>query len=147
MRLQDLKLLLLLQSVALIQATTKSVLLYSKGGQLVTSNTLGWQSFDGDVKQLKHAVEAAKFQTAHGNYTLYVCRVVIDGISVSGHTLPRNQQTMCIVTMHTNVNTHHVFEILLNKGDGGKLTWTKSNGVLPSGAISATSAGHVSRIE
>lgn len=146
MRIQDFKLLLLLQFVVLIQATTKSVYLYTRLGQLVTSNTLGWQSFydDFDEKQLKYGVEASKIQADHGNSTLYVCRATVDGISVSGHTLRRDQRTFCVVTMHTNVGTHHAFDILLNKGDGGKLTWTKSSGVIPPGAISASSSGHVS---
>lgn len=145
MRIPDLKpLLLLLQFAVLIQATTKSVFIYTKTGQLVTSNTLGWQSFTGEASQLKFGVEASKFQSDHGNSPLFVCRATIEGIPVTGHTLPRDQRTMCIVTMHTNVDTHHAFDILLNKGDGGKLTWTKSSGVIPPGAISASSSGHVS---
>lgn len=144
MKIQDLKLLLLLQFVVLIQATTKSAFVYTKTGQLVTSNTLGWQSFTGDARQLKYGVEASKLQSDHGNSSLYVCRAMVDGLPVTGHTFPRDQRTVCIVTMHTNVGTHHAFDILLNKGDGGKLTWTKSSGVLPLGAISASIQAHVS---
>lgn len=144
MRIQELKLLLILQFVALIQANTKGVFLYNNVGQLVTSDTLLWQSFTDDAKQNKYAVEAGKFQSDHGNYSLFVCRVVVDGIPVTGLTLKHDTRTVCVVTMHMNVGTHHAFDILLNNGDGGKLTWTKSSGVIPVGAISATSSAHVS---
>lgn len=135
--------------VVVIQATPKSASLYSKAGQLVTSNTLGWQSFTGDVKQLEYAVEAAKFQSEHENYSMYVCRAVIEGIFVTGHTLKRDEHIICIVSMHTDVRTHHVFDVLLNKGNAGKLTWkpwSKYSATIPNGAVSATTAGHVSSI-
>lgn len=133
--------------IVTIQATTKSVLLYSKVGQLVTSGTLVWQSFTGDAKQLEYAVEAAKFQSEHENYQMHVCRAVIEGIFVTGHTQKRDQRTVCIVSMHTDVRTHHSFDVLLNKGNAGKLTWiewSKFSATIPIGAVSATSAGHVS---
>lgn len=145
MKIQDLKLLLLLQFVVLIQATTKSAFVYTKTSQLVTSNTLGWQSFSGDARQMKYAVEASKFHSPdHGNSSMYVCRAMVDGLSVTGHTYIRDQRTMCVVTMHTEVKSHHAFDILLNKGDGGKLSWMKSSGVIPVGAISASNQAHVS---
>lgn len=144
MRIQDLKLLLLLQFVALIQANTKSVFLYNNVGQLVTSDTLNWQSFTDDPKQNKYAVEAGQFQSDRGNSSLFVCRVVVDGIPVTGFTLKQITRTVCVVTMHMNGGIHHAFDILLNNGDAGKLTWTKSSGVIPVGAISATSSAHVS---
>lgn len=131
-----------------IQATTKGVLLYSKVGQLVTSSTLVWQSFAGDQKLLEYAVEAAKYHSEQENYPIYVCRFVVDGIIVTGHTQKRDSRTVCIVSMHSDVRSHHVFDVLLNKGDGGKLTWkpwSKYSAVIPTGAVSATSDGHVSR--
>lgn len=133
-----------------IQATTKSVLLYSIGNiknQLVTSSTLVWQSFADDQKLLEYAVEAAKYHSEHENYPIYVCRFVVDGIIVTGHTQQRNQRTVCTVSMHSDVRSHHVFDVLLNKGDAGKITWkpwSKYSAVIPIGAVSATSDGHVS---
>lgn len=137
--------------VIAIQASTKSALLYSKVGQLVTSGTLVWQSFTGDSKQLEYAVEAAKFQSEHENYRMYVCRAVIEGILITGHTQKHDQRqnTVCIVSMHMDVHTHHAFDVLLNIGNGGKLTWkqwSKFSATIPTGAVSATSAGHVSSI-
>lgn len=134
-----------------IQATTgKGVLLYSKVNQLVTSSTLVWQTFAGDQKLLEYGVEAAKYHSETENYPIYVCRYVVDGIIVTGHTQKRDSRTVCIVTLHSDVRSHHVFEVLLNRGDGGKLTWkpwSKYSAVIPTGAVSATSDGHVCRIE
>ncbi|KAJ6645451.1 Membrane-bound transcription factor site-1 protease, partial [Pseudolycoriella hygida] len=101
----------------------------TKNKQLVTSSTLVWQSFTGDQKQLEYAVTAATYVTEHENYPLY-----------------HQSQTVCIVSMHMDVRTHYAFDVLLNKGHGGKLTWkpwNKFSGGIPSGAVSATSAGHV----
>lgn len=133
--------------IVAIQATTKPVLLYSKVGQLVTSSTLVWQSFGGDQKLLENAVEAAKFHSELENYPIYVCRAVIEGVIVTGHTQKHDPRTVCVVSMHTDVRTHHQFDVLLNKGSGGKLTWkpwSKFSATIPTGAVSATSDGHVS---
>lgn len=130
-----------------IQATTKSAMRFTKVGQLVTSDTLVWQSFTGDPKQLDFAVEAAQYHSEQEKYAIYVCRAVIEGVVVTGHTLKRDSRIVCIVSMHTEVRTHHAFEVLLNKGDAAKLTWTpwsKFSAVIPAGAVSASSDGHVS---
>lgn len=132
-----------------IQATPKSAQLYnSKINQLVTSGTLGWQSFaNEDQKILEFAVEAAKYHSEQENYPIYVCRYVDQGIVVPGHTQKRDSRTVCVVSMHTGVKQHHVFELLLNKGNGGKLQWKPWNKYsvgTPNGAVSATSVGHVS---
>lgn len=135
--------------IVAIQATTKSAMRYNKVGQLITSDTLVWQSFAGDAKQLEFAVEAAKYHLEQDKYPIYVCRAVIEGVVVTGHTLKRDSRTVCIVSMHTEVHTHHAFEVLLNKGDAAKLTWTpwsKFSAVIPVGAVSAASDGHVSFI-
>lgn len=132
-----------------IQATTKSVLLYSKVNQLVTSSTLVWQSFTGDQKVLEFAVKAAEHHSEQDKYPIYVCRAAIEGVTVTGHTIKRDSRTVCIISMHTDVRTHHIFDVLLNKGDGGKLTWkpwNKYNAVIHTGAVSATSDGHVSAL-
>lgn len=135
--------------VAIVNASTKSVLLYqSKVGQLVTSTTLFWQSYTGDSQQLEFAVEAAEYYSDKGNYSMYVCRQLIEGIFVTGHTQKRDEtRTVCVVTMHTEVHTHHVFDVLINKGNGGKVAWkpwSKFSATIPTGAVSATSSGHVS---
>lgn len=133
--------------IVAIQATTKSAMRYNKVGQLVTSDTLVWQSFTGDTKQLEFAVEAAKYHSEQEKYPIYVCRAAIEGVVVTGHTIKRDPRIVCIVSMHTIVHTHHAFEVLLNKGDAAKLTWTpwsKFSAVIPVGAISAASDGHVS---
>lgn len=130
-----------------VQATTKGVLLYSsKVGQLVTSNTLLWQNF-GDEKLLSSAVEAAKHYSGDESYPIYVCRAKLDAVIVSGHTEKHDSRTVCVVSMHSNVRTHHNFDVLINKDDGAKLTWklvNQFNSSIPNGAISSTSTGHVS---
>lgn len=132
-----------------IHASTKSVQLFSKNGQLVTSETLVWQSFSsGDPKQFEFAVEAAKFHSEHENYQLYICRVGVSGIFVTGHTQKGDQRIVCIVSLHMEVSNHHSFDILINKGNGGKLTWKswdrRYTPTKPTGAVSAASTGHVS---
>lgn len=132
-----------------IQATTKGVLLYSsKVGQLVTSNTLVWQNYV-DENSLSSAVQAAEYHSEDDTYPIYVCRAVTDGVIVSGHTQKQDSRDICVVSMHTNVRIHHVFELLLNKDNGAKLTWiavNQFNSSIPSGAVSGTSDGHVSEI-
>ena len=133
--------------LAIVSAGTNSVLLYSKVGQLVTSSTLVWQSYTGDEKQLEYGVVAAKFISEAEHYPMYVCRALIEGIYVPGHTKKHQQRVVCIVTMHMNVDTHFAFDILLNKENGGKLSWkpwSKFSASIPTGAVSAVSTGHVS---
>lgn len=129
-------------------ASTHSALLFSNkvAQQLVTSSTLVWQSSTGDPQQLEYAVQAAKYATESENYPLYVCRAKIDGIYYTGNTQKHQQKPVCIVSMHMDVQTHYAFDVLLNKGHGGKLTWkpwSKFSAGVPSGAVSAESAGHV----
>ncbi|KAG4078503.1 hypothetical protein HA402_009215 [Bradysia odoriphaga] len=143
-----LKLMILSTLIATTLAATNFALLFSNKlqQQLTTSSTLVWQSFTGDQKQLEYAVQAAKYVTETENYPLYVCRALIDGIYTTGNTQKHQDQTVCIVSMHMDVRTHYAFDVLLNKGHGGKLTWkpwNKFSGGIPSGAVSATSAGHV----
>lgn len=133
--------------IAAIEASTRSVSLYSKVGQLVTSSTLLWQSYSGDSKDLEYAVHAAKYLTEGENYQIHVCRALVEGLYIAGHTQKREQKTVCLVSSHLGARTHHSFDILLNKGHGAKLTWkawSKFNPTIPTGAVSATSTGHVS---
>lgn len=129
-------------------AATNFVSIYSNTlAQLVTSSTLIWQSYIGDPKQLEYAVHAAKFVSEEENYPQYVCRAPIEGIFTTGHTKKHQQRTVCIVSMHMEVRIHDQFDVLLNKGHGGKLTWkpwNKFSASIPSGAVSAVSGGHVS---
>lgn len=129
-------------------AASNFVSIYSnKLGQLVTSSTLLWQSYTGDSKQLEFAVHAGKYITDDENFAIYVCRALIEGIYTTGHTQKHQQETVCIVSMHTDVRTHYVFDILVNKGHGAKLTWkpwSKFSATIPTGAVSAVSGGHVS---
>lgn len=141
----------MLSCMLTIHATQKSVLLYSKVNQfqLVTSNTLVWQSYTGDEKDLEFAVRAAKYSSDKEGYNQYVCRVISEGILVPGHTQNRDERTLCVVSMHMEVKTHHTFDVLLNKGNGAKLSWkpwNKFSATIPTGAVSATSSGHVSFI-
>jgi Protein of unknown function (DUF3421) len=136
--------------VGLCLATAKSAFTFrfygGLVGQLVTSSTLGWESYVGDEKQLENAVQGGTYHSAdEDSYAIHVCRVPVDGIVTTGYTKQQRQKMVCVVSMSGNVNTHHSFEILMNKGNGGKLTWqpwTKFVGSVPTGAVSA-SGGHV----
>jgi Protein of unknown function (DUF3421) len=136
--------------VGLCLATAKSAFTFrvygGLVGQLVTSSTLGWESYIGDEKQLENAVQGGTYHSAdEDSYAIYVCRVPADGIVTTGYTKQQRQKMVCVVSMSGSVNTHHSFEILMNKGNGGKLTWQPWNkfvGSVPSGAVSA-SGGHV----
>lgn len=133
--------------IAAIEASQKSVSLYSKVGQLVTSSTLLWQTYTGDSKDLEFAVHAAKYLADEENYQIHVCRALVEGLYIAGHTQKREQKTVCLVSSHMGARTHHIFDILLNKGHGAKLTWkawSKFNPSIPTGAVSATNTGHVS---
>lgn len=138
----------LIQYIGHTIAATNFVSIYSKTlSQLVTSSTLVWQSYIGDPKQLEYAVPAAKFVSKDENYLEFVCRAPIEGIFTSGHTKKHQQRTVCIVSMHMEVRIHDQFDVLLNKGHGGKLIWkpwNKFSASIPPGAVSALSAGHVS---
>lgn len=119
-------------------------------GQLVTSNTLVWQNFVDDEKLLSSAVPAAQYRSETDNYPIYVCRGLTDGVIVAGHTKKHESGTICVVSMHTNVRTHHAFDVLLNKDNGAKLTWiavNQFNSSIPTGAVSGTSDGHVSELK
>lgn len=136
-----------LQFALIIHASQKIASLYSSVNQLVTSSTLIWQTFNGDIKDLEFAVQASKYVSESENYTQYICRASVEGIVVPGNTLNRDQRVVCVVSMHEDVRTHHSFEILLNRNLASNISWkpwNKYNATIPAGAVSATSAGHVS---
>lgn len=133
-------------------AATKSVLTFKfisgQVGQLVTSSTLVWETFTGEPKQMEFAVKGGRYIREEDSYPIYVCRALIDGIYTSGHTTKHQERTVCTVSQPTSTKTHHAFDILVNKGNGGKLTWrpwSKFSGGTPTGAVSAT-GGHVRNI-
>lgn len=140
--------------IVAIYATTKSAMRYNligSIGQMVTSDTLVWQTFVAeDPKQLEFAVEAAKYHSEEDKYPIYVCRATDEGVIVTGHTQKHESNTVCVASMHTTVKQHRAFEVLLNKGGAAKLTWkpwspwNKFSAVIPLGAVSAASDGHVS---
>lgn len=137
-----------------IHATNKNAQLYNSNvNQLVTSSTLAWHTVDNnqDVQHmLPFAVEAAKYHSEQENYPNYVCRFIDKGIAVPGHTQKHDSRTVCVVATHLGVSQHHIYELLQNTGNGGKLTWKPWNKYsvgIPNGAVSATSAGHVSNID
>lgn len=129
--------------IAVIEAS-EGVSLYSKVGQLVTSSTLKWQPYAGDGN-LEFGVTAAKYVSEDDSYDIKVCRVNKQGLYNLGHTKQRDQKTLCVVPSDEGAMTHHVFEYLLNRGKGGKLTWktwSKFNPSIPIGAVGSTE--HVS---
>lgn len=128
-----------------LEASQKSVYFY-KGGQLVTSSTLIWQTFSGDKRDLEHAVHAAKYVSDQDSYQIYVCRALVEGLYVAGHTQRNEHKSVCLVSTHQGARVHHMFDVLLNKGYGGKLSWAQWNRfspTTPTGAVSAASTGHV----
>ncbi|CAD7089199.1 unnamed protein product [Hermetia illucens] len=129
--------------VTQVIANVKSVQTYKHVSDLlsqgVTSSILVWETFVGDSKQLEYAVHGGKYLTDEEHYPIYVCRAIIDGIYTSGHTEKRQQRTLCLVSMHSEVKSHHAFDILINKGQGAKLiwmSWTKFTPYIPTGAVS-----------
>lgn len=144
----------------------------SSNGQEVTSNALVWDQYYGDSKQFKYAVESGKYSSetevkrSSGdlqkifrnskfneqippflqNYPIYVCRAMVDGIFASGNTRRYEDKVVCTVALQNSVKTHHAFELLINKGNGAKLSWKpwKKFGRIPTGAINSGLGGHVS---
>lgn len=130
------------------------------GGQLTTSSTLRWQPYRGDDALFENAVIAGHIQppppmdasdadaaAALPPTPMYVCRAQIDGIPVCGHTQHAAGRWLCIVSMHMVVYRPHAFDLLLNVRNGAMLVWqpwSKFIANTPLGAVSASSASHVS---
>lgn len=117
--------------------------------QLVTSDTLAWEPYTGDEQQLKYAVKGASYYTSTSDtgVPVYVCRNFVEGVASSGKTRVRNEETVCEFSTSSEIRTHRVFDLLINKGHGAKVTWTpwsKFSGRIPLGAVSVTYTGHVS---
>ena len=122
----SLLLLAVLQFATPTLALDHSVLTYKNAsiqGQLVTSSTLVWESYNPkDLKQLQYAVEAGKYITEDEHYPMYVCRVTIDGLSTSGHTEKIMQAHVCVAS-NVKQTKYEKFEVLVNKGHFGKVAW------------------------
>lgn len=71
---------------------------------------------------------------------------MVDGIFASGNTRRYEDKVVCTVALQNSVKTHHAFELLINKGNGAKLSWKswKKFGRIPTGAINSGLGGHVS---
>ncbi|XP_067627487.1 protein unzipped [Eurosta solidaginis] len=134
--------IILMQTIAPSNASVHPVLTYTNAstqlGQLVTSSTLVWESYNPkDPKQLQFAVEGGKYITEDEHYPIYVCRVNIEGIATSGHTEKILQSHVCVAAHYKRGKYEH-FEVLVNKGHLGKIMWKhwrKFNAGIPIGAI------------
>ncbi|XP_023163132.1 protein unzipped [Drosophila hydei] len=134
--------LALLQLLTPSQAHTHPVLTYKNAstqlGQLVTSSTLVWETYDPkDAKQMQSAVEGGKYITEEEHYPIYVCRVTIDGVRTSGHTEKKQQKHVCVAALFKHAINEN-FDVLMNRGHLGKIAWkhwTKFNAGIPVGAI------------
>lgn len=129
-----------------IKATNNMVQILNEA-QLVTSSTLIWDSFTGEEDQLKYAVVAGHFVIdADTRKPMYVCRLSVDGLMTTGHMTKHQEKWVCVVPIHTSVQTHYAFDILVNIKKGAKLTWQPWNKFsrIPVGAVSVVSTGHVS---
>ncbi|XP_037713896.1 protein unzipped [Drosophila subpulchrella] len=117
-------------------------------GQLVTSSTLVWESYDPkDAAQLQYAVEGGKYVTEDEHYPIYVCRVPIDGIQVSGHTEKILQRHVCLAA-HYKHGKYENFDVLMNKGHLGKVGWRhwrKFDAGVPVGAIRIGDDSYIGR--
>ncbi|EDW74061.2 uncharacterized protein Dwil_GK21574 [Drosophila willistoni] len=124
------------------EAAVHPVLTYKNAstqlGQMVTSSTLVWESYDAkDAKQLQFAVEGGKYITEDEHYAIYVCRVPIDGVHTSGHTEKVLQKHVCVAS-HYKHGKYEAFDVLMNKGHLGKIGWKhwrKFDAGVPVGAI------------
>ncbi|XP_065368242.1 protein unzipped [Calliphora vicina] len=134
------------------QAAVHSVLTYKNAstllGQLVTSSTLVWETYElKNPKQLQYAVEGGKYITEDEHYPIYVCRVNIDGVGTIGHTEKIQQSHECKAAHYKNMR-YKVFDVLINKGHLGKVSWKhwrKFNVGVPVGAIRIGEDAYIGR--
>ncbi|XP_039481558.1 protein unzipped [Drosophila santomea] len=144
--------LVLVQTLAPAKAAEHSVFTHKNAssvlGQLVTSSTLVWESYEPkDATQLQFAVEGGKYVTEDEHYPMYVCRVPIDGIQVSGHTEKILQRHVCLAA-HYKHGKYDNFDVLMNKGHLGKVGWRhwrKFDAGVPVGAIRIGDDSYIGR--
>ncbi|XP_055529404.1 protein unzipped [Wyeomyia smithii] len=131
--------LLLLQLVAIgsSMAISNSVFKAFSKDQTVTSSTLSWEKFNGEKSQLQYAVMSYNpaehprskelmdgEQLSHASY---VCRIQIEGIYCAGQTHMEDTSTICTASLQSDIRRHRTFELLVNRGGGGKLKWQAWN--------------------
>ncbi|KAH8283466.1 hypothetical protein KR018_002993 [Drosophila ironensis] len=144
--------LFLSQSLTPATATVHSVFTHKNAssvlGQLVTSSTLVWESYNPiAAEQLQFAVEGGKYVTEDEHYPIYVCRVPIDGIQVSGQTEKILQRHVCVAA-HYKHGKYDEFDVLMNKGHLGKVGWRhwrKFDAGVPVGAIRIGDDAYIGR--
>ncbi|KAM8712254.1 hypothetical protein ACLKA7_012729 [Drosophila subpalustris] len=145
-------LLALLHQITPLEGHVHSVQTYKNAstllGQLVTSSTLVWETYDPrDTNQMQYAVEGAKYTSDEENYPIYVCRVTIDGVPTSGHTEKVKQVHVCVAALSKR-KTNENFDVLMNKGHLGKVAWKpwrKFNVGVPVGAIRIGDDSYIGR--
>ncbi|XP_058463256.1 protein unzipped [Malaya genurostris] len=145
--------LLLLQLVAIASslAITNSVFKAFSKDQTVTSSTLSWEKFNGEKTQLQYAIQSYNpadnprskelVDSDQLNHASYVCRIQIEGIFCAGQTHMEDSSTICTTSLQSDIRRHRTFEVLVNRGGGGKLKWQPWNRYLPDkfpGAVSAS---------
>uniref|UniRef100_A0A1I8NMY9 Protein unzipped n=1 Tax=Stomoxys calcitrans TaxID=35570 RepID=A0A1I8NMY9_STOCA len=144
--------LILLLCIEANEAAVHSVLTYKNTstqlGQLVTSSTLVWETYDAkNSNQLQYAVEGGKYISAEEHYPIYVCRVTIEGVNTIGHTEKIQQAHLCVAAHYKNKKYDH-FDVLINKGHLGKVSWKhwrKFNLGIPVGAIRIGEVSYIAR--
>ncbi|XP_058975304.1 protein unzipped-like [Musca domestica] len=141
-----------LMGIPWIEAAVHPVLTYKNTstalGQLVTSSTLVWETYDAkNSNQLQYAVEGGKYISEEEHYPIYVCRVTIEGVTTSGHTEKIQQSHVCVAAHYKNKKYEH-FDVLINKGHLGKVSWKqwrKFNLGVPVGAIRIGEDSYIAR--
>lgn len=116
---------------------TNSVFKAFSKDQTVTSSTLGWEKFNGEKTQLQFAVQSYNpaenprskelVDSDQLSHASYVCRIQIEGIYCAGQTHMEDSSTICTASLQSDVRRHRTFEVLVNRGGGGKLKWQPWN--------------------
>lgn len=138
-----------------VTAVTHSVSTYKKAqlvlNQLITSSTLEWEpyskSLESKPKQLEFAIQGSIFKTEEEHYPIYICRVNMDGVFRSGYTEKRAQKHVCMVAYLNNIKPYKQFDVLVNKGKLGRVSWKKWKRYedTPDGAVSVNEYTFVAR--
>ncbi|XP_055624570.1 protein unzipped [Toxorhynchites rutilus septentrionalis] len=105
--------------------------------QTMTSSTLAWEKFNGEKTQLQFAVHTYNpdehphpkelIDSDQLMHESYVCRIQVEGIYCAGQTHMEDSSTICTASLQSDVRRHRTFEVLVNRGGGGKLKWQPWN--------------------
>lgn len=134
-----------------VTAATHSVSTYKRASlvlnQLITSSTLEWEPYKNAPKQLEFAIQGSIFKTEEEHYPIYICRVNMDGVFRSGYTEKRAQKHMCMLAYLNTIKPYKQFDVLVNKGKLGKVSWKKWKRYedTPDGAVSVNEYTFVAR--